>query len=100
MKTSLVFWLFMFGVIAVAIWGAEKAAGVSNETYTYQNFQDDLAQDRIKTVVVSQNSEVPTGVVQVTMKNGTKHSFYTSDVNDIYDIYLIYDEMRKEYLKR
>lgn len=97
MKTSLVFWLFMFGVIAVAIWGAEKAAGVSNETYTYQNFQDDLAQDRIKTVVVSQNSEVPTGVVQVTMKNGTKHSFYTSDVNDIYDIYLTTGDQKAEF---
>ena len=88
MKSSLVFWVFMFAVIAIAIWGAEKAAGVSNETYTYQNFQDDLAQDRIKTVVVSQNSEVPTGVVQVTMKNGIRHSFYTSDVNDVYSIYL------------
>ena len=87
----------MFGVIAVAIWGAEKAAGVSNETYTYQNFQDDLAQDRIKTVVVSQNSEVPTGVVQVTMKNGTKHSFYTSDVNDIYDIYLTTGDQKAEF---
>ncbi|MBQ4523815.1 MAG: ATP-dependent zinc metalloprotease FtsH [Lachnospiraceae bacterium] len=97
MKTSLVFWLFMFGVIAFAIWGAEKAAGVSNETYTYQNFQDDLAQDRIKTVVVSQNSEVPTGVVQVTMKNGTKHSFYTSDVNDVYDIYLTTGEQKAEF---
>ena len=88
MKTSLVFWLFLFGVIAFALWGAEKAARTSGETYTYQNFQDDLTKDRIKAVVVSQNSEVPTGVVQVTMKNGTKHSFYTSDVNDIYDIYL------------
>ena len=71
MKSSFVFWLFMFGVIALALWGAEKAAGISDETYTYQNFQDDLAQDRIKTIIVSQNSEVPTGVVRVTMKNGT-----------------------------
>lgn len=97
MKTSLVFWLFLFGVIAFALWGAEKAARTSGETYTYQNFQDDLTKDRIKAVVVSQNSEVPTGVVQVTMKNGTKHSFYTSDVNDIYDIYLTVGEQNATF---
>ena len=97
MKSSLVFWLFMFGVIALALWGAEKAAGISDETYTYQNFQDDLAQDRIKTIIVSQNSEVPTGVVRVTMKNGTKHSFYTSDVNDVYGIYLTSGEQTADF---
>ena len=97
MKSSFVFWLFMFGVIALALWGAEKAAGISDETYTYQNFQDDLAQDRIKTIIVSQNSEVPTGVVRVTMKNGTKHSFYTSDVNDVYGIYLTSGEQTADF---
>ncbi len=61
----------------------DKRNDMENVTYTQQQFEQDLANDKVTTIYVSQNQEVPTGTVNVTLKDGTTKSFYVSNVNEI-----------------
>ena len=53
------------------------------EDYSNQNFQQDLESGNISSIEVQPNSETPTGVATVTLKNGTVHSLYVSDVSSL-----------------
>ncbi|MDO5382560.1 MAG: ATP-dependent zinc metalloprotease FtsH [Eubacteriales bacterium] len=64
--------------------------------YTYTDFTGDLKDNKIESVVIKQNAEVPTGVVVVNFKNNNSpKSFYVSDVtrieNDLIDENVSYD---------
>ncbi|MGN0329444.1 MAG: ATP-dependent zinc metalloprotease FtsH [Lachnospira sp.] len=64
--------------------------------YTYTDFTGDLKDNKIESVVIKQNAEVPTGVVVVNFKNNNSpKSFYVSDVtrieNDLVDENVRYD---------
>ena len=57
------------------------------QTYTYTQFQTDLAEEKITEVNIRQNEEVPTGVLEVKLKdNGKVSQLYVSDVNPIQDM--------------
>ncbi|MCR4716613.1 MAG: ATP-dependent zinc metalloprotease FtsH [Lachnospiraceae bacterium] len=51
--------------------------------YTLNNFKQDLADDNVDSVFITQNMEVPTGDVKVSFRLGTAKNFYVSDVNYI-----------------
>ena len=54
------------------------------DDYTYTQFQADVEAGNIKEIDVNQNQEVPTGVLKIELKDGTKHEqLYVSDVNDV-----------------
>ena len=54
------------------------------DDYTYTQFQADVEAGNVKDVDVNQNQEVPTGVLKIELKDGTKHEqLYVSDVNDV-----------------
>ena len=62
-----------------------------DDSYTYAEFEKDLAADArdnsyIKSLVINQNSEVPTGVLTVTFKDDTKKTLYIEDVSKIADV--------------
>ncbi len=70
-----------------------------DDSYTYAEFEKDLAADArddsyIKSLVINQNSEVPTGVLTVTFKDDTKKTLYIEDVSKIADVL---NEAGKEY---
>ena len=60
-------------------------------TYTYDEFLQDLQDDQIDKVVITQNQAVPTGSLQITLKSGSANAaggvtdkvLYVSDVNEI-----------------
>ena len=51
----------------------------------YTEFSERLAAGEIRDITINQNSEVPTGVVEVVLDNGLEKSLYVSDVNDFID---------------
>ena len=54
------------------------------DDYTYTQFQADVEAGNIKDIDVNQNQEVPTGVLKIELKDGTKHEqLYVSDVNEV-----------------
>ncbi|MBQ9594195.1 MAG: AAA family ATPase, partial [Lachnospiraceae bacterium] len=54
-----------------------------SKVYTYQDFSKDLADQKITSVEISQNVEVPTGRVTVILKDETVRQFYVTDVTEI-----------------
>ncbi len=69
-------------LLIYVVWSESSAGNVGN--YSYPQFKEDLAEgDVINQVVISQNEEVPTGVVYVVTSDGEQKSFYTSDVSEV-----------------
>ena len=46
-----------------------------NDDYTFSQFQSDLNDEAISSINITQNTEIPTGVVVVTFKDGSRSSF-------------------------
>ena len=68
-------------VIVILLWfiSTQKTA----PTYTMAQFQKALHADRITKVDITQNEQVPTGTVTITLKNGSSYVLYASNVNTI-----------------
>lgn len=84
-KGGIGFYILIFAVIALAMYVTDRRNDMENVTYTQQQFEQDLADDKVTEIYVSQNQEVPTGTVEVTLKDGTTKRFYVSNVNEIQD---------------
>lgn len=54
-----------------------------NEAYSQSAMEASLENGDITEVTISQNQEVPTGKVTIKLKDGSKSSFYVTDVNEI-----------------
>ena len=57
-----------------------------NDNYSFSEFQKDLNDGVINQITISQNNEIPTGVVLVTFKDSTKKQFYVENVGTIADL--------------
>jgi cell division protease FtsH len=80
-----VFYLIMIvAIIAVYMYGARNSQ--TTDTYSYKEMTEDLEAENISAVTITQNSEVPTGTVTVTLKTGKTGAFYATDVNDVYNL--------------
>lgn len=80
-------WPFVVVILLLAfvLWSELNGRNVGN--YSYSQFKQDLASEgTITQVVISQNQEVPTGIVYVVNSNGEQKNFYVSDVNEIQSI--------------
>lgn len=55
-------------------------------TYTMSQFTEALANNKIASVEIDQNAEVPTGTVHITLNSGNAYVLYASDVNQIQTI--------------
>jgi len=56
------------------------------EYVTYSEFMESLDDDQIMSINIVQNSEVPTGVVEMMMRTGEEKYLYVPDVSEIADI--------------
>ena len=62
--------------------------------YTYGQFEQDLENGKVLSVVITQNREVPSGEASVLVKGGAKnatHSLHVSDVNALQETMKSYD---------
>ncbi len=75
----IVLFLLIVGVIAL-VQGSNQNVDVS---YTEMNFVEDLENNKISSVYVQQNAEVPTGTVTLSMKDHSVVQFFVPDVNEL-----------------
>ena len=75
-----VYGMLILVVILIWYWLSTSSA---TSTYTKAQFTEDLQADKVTSVTVIQNREIPTRSVRVTLKNGAKQELYASDVNEI-----------------
>ncbi|MGN1187229.1 MAG: ATP-dependent metallopeptidase FtsH/Yme1/Tma family protein, partial [Lachnospiraceae bacterium] len=61
-----------------------SSLGKDSSSYGYSDFIADIAADNVASVEVTPNSEVPTGMVKVLLKDSnTSFRFYVTDVNEV-----------------
>ena len=77
------FFVIVLAVILIAIFSNEFFSGMNQETYTYSAFKEDIKSNKIASVTVKQNQEIPTGQIIVLTADSNKKSFYAPDVNAV-----------------
>ena len=78
--TGLYFLIFAIVMLGLLYFG--NSYFTQGESISNQEFVSILDSDDIYSITVSQNKEVPTGVVEVTLKNGQYKKINVSDVNE------------------
>ncbi len=61
-------------IVLLGIWYSSVLAEKGN-SYTYQNYLEDLADGHVKEVIIYQNEEAPTGKISVILEDKTTKSF-------------------------
>lgn len=87
LKRSLISYVVFFALILGVLYLIQNGNQNVDLTYTETNFIKDMEKGNVNTVYVQQNAEVPTGTVELTMKDRSIIRFYVTDVNDFKDIY-------------
>ncbi len=73
--------IFVMMIILFFIW---KGSFNQRADYiSHAEFEKYLEGSEVAAISIAQNSEVPTGVVQITLRNGTFKQMFASDVNEI-----------------
>lgn len=80
--------VFVLLIVLMAAYGIMNYFGQRNllsgrEEYSYEQMTEDVRDDRVESISVLQNEEIPTGAVEVAFKDGSGEKFYVTDVNEI-----------------
>ena len=98
---GLSFYIFLAVLFLVMIFGLRETIS-SRKTLSYKEFQALLDQDEVAGVEITQNKEVPTGVLDVQKMDGTHETVYVSDVIkaqellDQYDVSVTIDDVMRD----
>ena len=87
LKRSLISYLILFALIFGVMYLIQGGNQNVNLKYTETNFEQDMKEGLIQSVYVQQNAEVPTGTVELTLKDGSDIRFFVTDVNDFQELY-------------
>ncbi len=79
----IVLFMIIFGILAL-IQNSNQDVDLS---YTESSFEEDMKDGKIREVYVQQNAEVPTGTVEITLKDRSTVKFYVTDVNHFQELY-------------
>lgn len=76
-------WGFYIGLVLLVIfvWSMLDQRPSLENAYTYGEFEQALQNNRVVSVEVEQNREVPTGVLEITLNDSSKKELNVSDVN-------------------
>ncbi|MGN0482841.1 MAG: ATP-dependent zinc metalloprotease FtsH [Lachnospiraceae bacterium] len=69
-------------LIVILVWGMLDQKQNLSDAYTYAEFEKALEDDAVVSVEIDQNREVPTGVLEIVLNDGSKKELNVSDVND------------------
>ena len=75
-------YVFIFQ-INVFVWRAFGSNGLNTNTCTMTEFQQELDSDQVKSIVIRQNEEVPTGNLTIVLNDGSREQMSVSDVKEI-----------------
>ncbi len=86
-KRSLISYVLLFALIFGVLALISNGGHNVDMSYTETQFTADVKSGKVASVYVQQNAEVPTGTVEVTMKDYSKVIFYVTDVNEFQALY-------------
>lgn len=73
--------LFAVAIILFFVWSRNTTKKM--DYISHSEFEEYLAGNEIAAISIAQNSEVPTGVVQITLRNGGTRQMYVADVKEV-----------------
>lgn len=73
------FYVMLLAAVLAIIYMATNGIGADKD-YRYNTYLEDLKDGKISEVTISQNKEIPTGVLTIEYKSGQKKSLYVTDV--------------------
>ena len=76
--------LLLLLLIVMGFWFISRQM-TRDYSYTEQDFQEDIQEEKVSQVYIRPNRKIPTGQVVVRMKNGDEHNFYSLDVKELQD---------------
>jgi len=78
------FYTLMILIMAIFVLWFMREANVYRNTYTFEEFRRAVQTDKVESVWIEQNKAVPTGSVEITLKEGDELRYLNvSDVNDV-----------------
>ena len=78
------FYTLMILMMAFFVLWFMKEANVYRNTYTFEEFRSAIQQDKVESVWIEQNKAVPTGSVEITLKENDENRYLNvSDVNEV-----------------
>ena len=90
-------YLVVIAVIAVLYFALARLSP-SSSSYSYSNFLWDVQNGYVSSVLIKQNSEVPTGVLSITKTDNGEELLNVSDVHEIEQLLLDYNDSSIWYL--
>ncbi|MEE1247836.1 MAG: ATP-dependent zinc metalloprotease FtsH [Lachnospiraceae bacterium] len=84
-------------LIVIGVWYMLDSNQSAANTYSALQFEEDLQEGNIAAVKINQNREVPTGILEIVLKDSTTRELYVSDVNDTQKML---DEYQQDYQVR
>lgn len=85
-------------VVVVVVWLMLDARESEADAYTLTELETALDKDEVIFIEIEQNREIPTGILEVHLKNASVRKLYVSDVNEVQGI-LKEKEFTGYYLK-
>ncbi len=82
----------MLILVVIGVWYLLDSNQGVNNTYTYAQFEENLKDGDVSSVKIDQNREIPTGILEITLANGSSQKLYVSDVNAVQDLLQEYDQ--------
>ncbi len=73
--------LFAVAIILFFVWSRNTTKKM--DYISHSEFEEYLTGNEIAAISIAQNSEVPTGVVQITLRNGGTRQMYVADVKEV-----------------
>lgn len=83
---GIIWFVILLVLMALAYSFYVRIRSVDTDSYNLTDFEQDLEEGKVYSVVISQNQEIPTGVVRAVLDEGEIQEFYVSDVNRIIDL--------------
>ena len=77
----LIYFIFVLLLVGAALWISTSAKPQS--VYTVDEFKGAVKDGDVVSLTITQNREVPTGIVTVAFKDHSSNRFNVSDVNDV-----------------
>ena len=84
-------------LIVIGVWNMLDSNQSAANTYSALQFEEDLEEGNIAAVKINQNREVPTGILEIVLKDSTTRELFVSDVNDTQKML---DEYHQDYQVR
>lgn len=97
MKTGMGFYVLILVIIAAAVYFSGAMNVTGKDSYNMSDFVQDIEDEKIASVTILPNEEVPTGEVKVVMEDKSVKSFYVSDVTEVERYLRSDDKLSGEY---